>query len=161
MSSTNWGCTLPEPSEPQGRTPAANAASATARGASAPSSPADLAVILGYARRIAEVAADKLAEDIVILDMTGVSSFTDFFIICSGRNSRQTKGIYEEIYHRLKQESRLTPRAIAGEREAEWIVVDYVDIIVHIFTPELRAFYRLEDLWDDVPRVALAAADAG
>lgn len=151
---------MAELSEPQGRTPEANATSAAADAvAASPAAAADLAVILAYARRIAEVASDKLAEDIVILDMTGVSSFTDYFIICSGRNARQTKGIYEEIYHRLKQESRLTPRAIAGEREAEWIVVDYVDIIVHIFTPELRSFYRLEDLWGDVPRVALDATD--
>ena len=149
--------------EPQGRTPEANAATAAAPAepaAASPAAAADLAAILAYARRIAEVAADKLAEDIVILDMTGVSSFTDYFVICSGRNSRQTKGIYEEIYHRLKQESRLIPRAIAGEREAEWIVIDYFDIVVHVFTPELRSFYRLEDLWGDVPRVALDANDA-
>jgi ribosome-associated protein len=157
----SWGCTLAEPTEPQGRTLEANAATAPAEPvAVALAAAAELAVIQGYARRIAEVASDKLAEDIVILDMTGVSSFTDFFIICSGRNSRQTKGIYEEIYHRLKQESRLIPRAIAGERESEWIVIDYVDIVVHIFTPELRSFYRLEDLWGDVPRVAFDATDA-
>ena len=147
--------------EPQGRTPEANAANAPAETAAAsPGAAAGLATIRGYARRIAEIANDKLAEDIAILDMTGVSSFTDFFIICSGRNARQTKGIYEEIYHRLKQESRLTPRAIAGEREAEWIVIDYVDVVVHVFTPELRSFYRLEDLWGDVPRVAFDATGA-
>ncbi len=147
--------------EPQGRTPEANAANAPAEtAATSLAAAAGLAIIRGYARRIAEVANDKLAEDIAILDMTGVSSFTDFFIICSGRNARQTKGIYEEIYHRLKQESRLTPRAIAGEREAEWIIIDYIDIVVHVFTPELRSFYRLEDLWGDVPRVAFDATDA-
>ena len=149
---------MTELTEPHGRTPEANAANEPAAVSAAVS--ADLATICGYARRIAEVANDKLAEDIVILDMTGVSSFTDYFIICSGRNSRQTKGIYEEIYHRLKQESRLIPRAIAGEREAEWIVIDYFDLVVHVFTPELRSFYRLEDLWGDVPRIALEATDA-
>ena len=152
---------MTELTEPHGRTPEANAAYAANEPAAVSSAvSADLATIRGYARRIAEVANDKLAEDIVILDMTGVSSFTDYFIICSGRNSRQTKGIYEEIYHRLKQESRLIPRAIAGEREAEWIVIDYFDLVVHVFTPELRSFYRLEDLWGDVPRVALDATDA-
>lgn len=121
----------------------------------------DLAAVLEHARRIVEIAEDKLAEDIVILDMAGVTSFTDYFVICSGRNARQTKGIYDEIVHVMKRESRLIPRAIAGEREAEWIVVDYGDIVVHIFAPELRSYYRLEDLWGDVPRVALAATDAG
>lgn len=157
----NWGCTLTELAGPHGRTPEANASTAPPEPAAAsPITSAGLAIVLGYARDIAEIANDKLAEDIVILDMTDVSSFTDYFIICSGRNARQTKGIYEEIHLRLKQESRLIPRAIAGEREAEWIVIDYVDIVVHIFTPELRAFYRLEDLWGDVPRVAFDVTDA-
>ena len=152
---------MSELTEPQGRTPEANAANAPAEtAATSLAAAAGLAIICGYARRIAEVANDKLAEDIAILDMTGVSSFTDFFIICSGRNARQTKGIYEEIYHRLTLESRLIPRAIAGEREAEWIVIDYFDLVVHVFTPELRSFYRLEDLWGDVPRVAFDATDA-
>ena len=154
----NWGCTLPEP---QGRT----SEGVLSDEAVAPADPAivtaELAAVLKHARRIAELAVDKLAEEIVILDMTGVTSFTDYFVICSGRNARQTKGIFDEILHVMKREARLIPRAIAGEREAEWIVMDYGDIVVHIFAPELRSYYRLEDLWGDVPRVALDATAAG
>lgn len=113
-----------------------------------------------HARRIAAIAQDKLAEDLVILDMREVCSFTDYFVICSGRNARQVKSIYDDLHQKLKQEFRLIPRAIAGEREAEWIVIDYVDVVVHVFTPELRAYYRLEDLWSDVPQLALDATDA-
>ena len=110
------------------------------------------------ARRIAAIAQDKLAEDVVILDMRPVCVFTDFFVICSGRNTRQTKGIFDEIHEQLKHDHQLIPRATDGEREAEWIVADYLDVVVHVFTPETRAYYRLEDLWGDVPNVELDEA---
>jgi ribosome-associated protein len=120
--------------------------------------PAHSVTSLEHARRIAAIAQDKLAEEIVLLDMREVCSFTDYFLICSGRNARQTKGVYDEIHLKMKQESRVIPRTVAGEREAEWIVIDYIDVVVHVFTPELRAYYRLEDLWNDVPRVELDTA---
>ncbi len=113
--------------------------------------------VLAQAQRIAAVALDKLAEDVVILDMREMCSFTDYFVIATGRNTRQVKGIHDEILVKLKQEERLIARGIAGEREADWIVIDYVDIVVHVFTPEQRSFYRLEDLWADVPRVEVDA----
>jgi ribosome-associated protein len=113
------------------------------------------------ARRIAAIAQDKLAEDVVILDMRPVCVFTDFFVICSGRNPRQTKAIFDEILVQLKHDNRLIPRATDGEREADWIVADYLDVVVHVFTPETRAFYRLEDLWGDVPNVELEEAATG
>jgi len=113
------------------------------------------------ARRIAGIAQDKLAEDVVILDMRPVCVFTDFFVIASGRNPRQTKAIWDEIHELLKaDDERLIPRAVDGEREATWIVADYLDVVLHVFTPETRGFYRLEDLWGDVPNVELEAASA-
>jgi ribosome-associated protein len=116
---------------------------------------------LEQARRIAAIAQDKLAEDVVILDMRPVCVFTDFFVICTGRNPRQTKGIWDEIHEVLKHDDeRATPRSVDGVREAEWIVADYLDVVLHVFTPDTRAYYRLEDLWGDVPNVELEAATA-
>jgi len=90
--------------------------------------------------------------------MRPVCVYTDFFVLATGRNARQTKSIYDEVYARLKAEAKVTPRAIDGAREAEWIVADYLDVVLHVFTPETRAFYRLEDLWGEVPAVELEAA---
>ena len=115
---------------------------------------------LEQARRIAALATEKLAEDVVILDMRPVCVYTDFFVIATGRNPRQTKSIYDEVHGQLKQESRLLPRAVDGQQEAEWIIADYLDVVLHVFTPETRQFYRLEDLWGDVPAVDVEAATA-
>jgi ribosome-associated protein len=115
---------------------------------------------LEQARRIAGIAQDKLADDVVILDMRPVCVFTDFFVVCSGRNPRQVKSIWDEVHVRLKQEERVLPRAVDGERESTWIVADYLDVVLHVFTPDQRSYYRLEDLWGDVPNVELEAASA-
>src|SRR5215217_8885531 len=96
---------------------------------------------LEQARRIAGIAQDKLADGVVILDMRPVCIYTDFFVVCSGRNTRQVKAIWDEVHARLKQEGRLLPRAVDGERESTWIVGDYLDVVLHVFTPEQRAFY--------------------
>jgi ribosome-associated protein len=90
--------------------------------------------------------------------MRGVCDFTDFFVIASGRNARQTKAIYDEVAGTLKHENRLLARASAGLPEATWIVCDYDDVVLHLFTPDTRSFYRLEELWSDVPSVELAAS---
>ncbi len=113
---------------------------------------------LEQARRIAALANEKLAEDVVILDMRPVCVYTDFFVVATGRNARQTKAIYDEVHGQLKQESRLIPRAVDGTKEAEWIIADYLDVVLHVFTPETRQFYRLEDLWGDVPVVEAVAS---
>jgi ribosome-associated protein len=88
--------------------------------------------------------------------MRGVCDYTDFFVIATGRNPRQTKAIHDEVAGVLKKEQRLLPRSSAGLAEATWIVVDYLDVVLHLFTPETRSFYRLEDLWSDVPSVEVA-----
>ena len=90
--------------------------------------------------------------------MRPVCVYTDFFVLASGRNPRQTKAIFDEVYAQLKQEDQLLPRAVDGAAEAEWIIADYLDVVLHVFTPETRAFYRLEDLWGDVPAIELEAA---
>jgi ribosome-associated protein len=113
---------------------------------------------LEQARRIAALAREKLAEDVVILDMRPECSFTDYFVIATGRNPRQTASIWDEVHTRLKQDERLLPRSVDGMREGAWIVADYLDVVLHVFTPDAREFYRLEDLWNDVPAVDLDAA---
>jgi len=90
--------------------------------------------------------------------MRPVCVYTDFFVLASGRNPRQTKAIFDDVYAQLKQEAQVLPRAVDGASEAEWIIADYLDVVLHVFTPETRAFYRLEDLWGDVPAVELEAA---
>ena len=119
---------------------------------------ADRLTPLEQARRTAALCQEKLATDVTILDMRGVCDFTDFFVIATGRNARQTKAIYDEVAGTLKKEQKLLPRSTAGVRESDWIVADYLDVVLHLFTPETRGFYRLEDLWSDVPSVELAAS---
>jgi ribosome-associated protein len=116
---------------------------------------------LEQARRIAALAQEKLAEDVVILDMRPVCSFTDFFVIATGRNARQTAAIWDEVHGRLKQENGLTPRTADGTTEGTWVLADYLDVVLHVFTPEAREYYKLEDLWSDVPAVELADAATG
>jgi ribosome-associated protein len=112
---------------------------------------------LEQARRIAGLAQEKLARDVVILDMRPVCSYTDFFVICTGQNPRQTAGIYDEVHAQMKRDDvRLLPRSVDGQREATWIVADYLDVVLHIFTPDARDYYRLEELWGDVPSVEVA-----
>jgi ribosome-associated protein len=115
---------------------------------------------LQQARRIAALAQEKLAEDVVILDMRPVCSFTDYFVIATGRNARQTAAIWDEVHGRMKNEQRLIPRTADGTKEGTWILADYLDVVLHVFTPEAREFYKLEDLWSDVPAVELEAAAA-
>ena len=105
------------------------------------------------AERIAEIASDKKAIDIRVIDLRGIVSYTDFFVICSGNTERQAKAIHDGIYEELKNgpAGRLLPRRTEGDREARWILLDYWDVVVHIFTPEAREYYRLENLWGEAP----------
>ena len=116
---------------------------------------------LEHARRIAALAQEKLAEDVVILDMRPVCTFTDFFVICTGRNARQTAAIWDEVHGRMKREHDLIPRSADGVQEGTWILGDFLDVVLHVFTPEARAYYKLEELWGDVPAVELDAAATG
>jgi ribosome-associated protein len=103
------------------------------------------------ADRIAAIAADRKAIDVRVLDLRDVVSYTDFFVVCSGNTERQTKAIHDAIHQELKDTDRMLPRRSEGEREARWILLDYLDCVVHIFTPEAREYYRLEQLWGEAP----------
>ena len=104
------------------------------------------------AERIAAIAADKKAFDIRVVDLRGIVGYTDFFVICSGNTERQAKAIRDAIHTELKNaEERLLPRRTEGDREARWILLDYLDVIAHIFIPEAREYYRLEQLWGEAP----------
>jgi ribosome-associated protein len=96
----------------------------------------------------------------VILDMRPVCTFTDYFVIATGRNPRQTAAIWDEVHGQMKRERDLLPRTIDGKQEGTWILADYLDVVLHVFTPEARGFYKLEELWNDVPEVELEAAAA-
>jgi ribosome-associated protein len=114
-----------------------------------------LTTSLELAHRIAALAAEKLAADIVILDMSDVVTYTDYFVICSGRTARQTQAVAAEIREVLKRD-RILARGIDGERQGDWILLDFLDVVVHVFTPDARAFYRLESLWGEVPSESFA-----
>ena len=111
------------------------------------------------ATTVAAYAADKKAQDIVALDLRGVAGYTDFFVIATGNSDRQTKAIHDAIHLGLKKHDGLLPRRVEGLGESRWILMDYLDVVVHVFTPETRDFYRLESLWGDVPRQDLDPAE--
>jgi ribosome-associated protein len=106
------------------------------------------------ARTVAEYAADKKATDIVELDLREVG-YTDYFVICTGNTERQTKAIHDAIYVGLKHEHGILPERVEGVPEARWILLDYLDVVVHVFTPDTRDYYRLEQLWGEVPQRAV------
>lgn len=107
---------------------------------------------------IARLAADKKAIEIVELDLREVLGYTDYFLICSGNTTRQTKAIHDGILEGLKREHGALPRRVEGASRADWILMDYLDVVVHIFTPQAREYYRLEELWGEAPsRVADSA----
>ena len=93
----------------------------------------------------------KKAEDIVILDLSGISSFTDFFIIVHGNSSRQNVAIYEGIEQELKKE-KIRPLSVEGRENAEWILMDYGSFIIHVFSDRAREYYSLEKLWGDATK---------
>jgi ribosome-associated protein len=107
------------------------------------------------ARRLAEVADAKGATEIIALDMRELASYTDFLTICTARNERQARAIVDEVKLRLKQENGLLPAGVEGEGPAGWIVVDYLDAVLHVFTAEERRRYRLEELWREAPRLEI------
>jgi len=107
------------------------------------------------ARRLAELADAKGGTEIVLLDMRGLASYTDLLTICTARNERQARAIVDEVKLRLKQEQGLLPGGVDGAGEAGWIVLDYLDAILHVFTASERERYGLEDLWREAPRLEL------
>jgi ribosome-associated protein len=114
--------------------------------------PEELAVtVAGYA-------SDRKASDIVQLDLRGIIGYTDYFVICTGRSDRQTKAIHDAIYEGMKSRHRVLPQRVEGLPQARWILMDYLDVVVHVFTPETRDYYRLEQLWGEAPAQAVGVA---
>lgn len=106
------------------------------------------------ARAIARTALDKKAEDVVILDVRGLATFTDFFVIMSGRSTRHVQGLAETVDSEMSSK-RLSSSNTEGIQEGLWVLLDYNDVVVHIFYAESRGFYDLEGLWHDAPRLPL------
>ncbi len=100
-----------------------------------------------------ELADNKKAENIVVLDVREISSITDYFVIASGNNEPHLRAISEEILDKLRDEHHLRPRAMDGNLQAAWLVIDYFDVIVHVMRNDVREHYDLEGLWGDAPRV--------
>jgi ribosome-associated protein len=113
------------------------------------------------ARRLAELADSKAAEEIVVLDMRKLVSYTDFLTICTARNERQARAIADEVKLRLKQEQGLLPGGSEVAEAAGWTVLDYLDCVLHVFTAEARQRYALEDLWRDAPKLELGTSQDG
>ena len=111
------------------------------------------------ARRIAEVADSKKAADLVALDMRKLVGYTDFLVICTARNERQAKAIESGVFEELKSDG-VRPTRVEGERDAQWLLMDYLDCVLHVFTPEARDRYRLEVLWGEAEQVDLGVRGA-
>ncbi|HEX9867953.1 MAG TPA: ribosome silencing factor [Candidatus Tectomicrobia bacterium] len=109
---------------------------------------------------ISQIVADKKAIDVVVLDMADASSITDYFLICSGGSQRQVQAIADAIGEQLKQ-AGITSLGVEGYREGHWILMDYGDVIVHVFSQETREFYDLERLWANAPKIDLSRETAG
>jgi ribosome-associated protein len=111
------------------------------------SSALDSAEALSLARRIVDLASDKQASDIVLLDIRGVSLIADYFVICTAGSERQASAILKDLGDRLLEEFERKPLHTEGKPDSGWVLLDYGDVIVHVFSPTQRAFYDLEELW--------------
>ncbi len=115
------------------------------------SPPVDLEAIGQRALMAAKAALDVKADEVKILDMHELVTYADFLVLCTGRNARLTRRIAEEVAFRLKTEAGVLPGGIEGAGGGEWILLDFLDFIVHVFTPKAREFYRLDVLWKQAP----------
>jgi ribosome-associated protein len=109
----------------------------------------------GLARQLVAIADSKKAEDLVALDMRELVAYTDFLVICTARNERQARAILDEVRVQVKRDAGLLPGGVDGGGEAGWTILDYLDCVLHVFTPEARKRYALADLWRDAPRLEL------
>jgi len=133
----------------------AREAAVAERRAEAPAASATLA------RRIAAIVDDKKGEEIVALDVRELVGYTDYLVIATARNERQAKAILDEVHIRLKKEDRLLPARTEGEAEARWVLVDYLDCVLHVMVPEMRDRYRLERLWGEAEALELGVEAEG
>jgi ribosome-associated protein len=125
------------------------------RGRSA-DTPVDLEAIHDRALLAAKAALDVKAEDVKVLDMHELVSYTDFMVVCTGQNTRLTRRIAEEVAFRIKEGTGVLPTGTEGSASGEWILLDFLDFVVHVFTPQSREFYRLDVLWKQAPAEDIA-----
>jgi ribosome-associated protein len=107
------------------------------------------------ALRLAELADSKQAAEIVVLDMRRLVSYTDFLVVCTVRNERQARAIVDEVRVQVKRDMAMLPAGVDGGGADGWVVLDYLDCVLHVFTAEARERYQLEDLWREAPRLEL------
>jgi ribosome-associated protein len=108
--------------------------------------------IPGTVKEIVSVMLDKQAEKVVVMKLKGINDVTDYMVLCDGNSSRQNNAIAGEILKKMRKEFKMKPFSMEGEREGEWILIDYIDFIVHIFSEKTRNKYSLEKLWMDAKR---------
>lgn len=118
--------------------------------------PMDARTLAQLCRQLAE---NKKAEDVLVLDMRGISSITDYFVIVSGTSEPHLRAIVEELVEKVRELTGIKPAGTDGSWKARWIVLDYLDVIVHVMHPETRHRYAIEQLWGDAPRLQPALAD--
>ncbi|HLF26199.1 MAG TPA: ribosome silencing factor [Anaerolineae bacterium] len=106
---------------------------------------------LDLAHAIVDAIAEKQGENVVLLDIHALSVIADYFIICTGNSDRQLKAIVEGVREHTRRNLDIDPRRVEGDPASGWVLVDYNDIVIHVFTPQMRAFYNLEALWKDAP----------
>jgi ribosome-associated protein len=111
--------------------------------------------LTGEIARAVRAALDKKAIDVVVLDLRQTHAFTDFFLLCSGQNTRQVQAIADSVEETLRA-AKIKPANVEGYKRAEWILMDYFTFIVHVFTPQTRDFYSLERLWGDAERIEVS-----
>ncbi len=107
---------------------------------------------------IAEIADDIRATDIALLNVADAVGYADYFVVCTGNTERQVKAVHDAVLKRVKDDERLIPKRVEGVTEATWILMDYLDVVLHVFTPDARDFYRLDRLYGDVPRETYTSA---
>src|SRR5690349_3087264 len=112
------------------------------------------------AQRAAHICLEHKANDVVILDLRGVSDMTDFFVLASGTSDTHVRALGEHVVEELKRDGA-APHHVEGLTQGRWVLLDYVDFVVHLFHPELREFYQLERLWGDAPVLAAGAPEGG
>ena len=115
----------------------------------------------GAALVAAAAADDKLGQETVVLAMGEVVGMADAFVVTSGRNTRQVRTLVDEVERRVKAEEGRSPLRVEGLRDASWVLMDYGDVVVHVFLEEIRSFYDLEHLWSGAPRVTWQEVAAG
>jgi ribosome-associated protein len=113
---------------------------------------ADERTALDLAQRVVEVASDRQAQDVVLLDISQIASFADYFVICSGTSERQLKAIVDNVTETLEREGFHAVHT-EGAPSSGWVLIDYGSVIVHVFAPEERDYYRLERLWGEAPTI--------